>query len=646
MWHSPAIMTNVPLRLVRLAAAAALAFAMVLPAAAPARAADPLILRVGTTQDLDSINPWNTALETGFEVFTLNYDLLVGFGPDLAPIPGYAASWSRVDNNDGTFTWTFKIHDGMKWSDGQPATAEDARWTFQFVLDAVNSGNYVGLGYLDPDLANAGITKVEAPDATTLVLTNTDPSNRILQMYIPILPEHVWKDQTLDSVNTFPNDVPVVGSGPYQAVEWQTGQFVRFARNPNYWGKQGAADEVVIQFFKSEDTMVQALKAGDLDYAQGVTSDQFNDLKTQPDITTVAGTTNGWTMLDFNCYSTNIPGGGASTKALRDPAFRDALGYAIDKDLLVQRVLGGYGAVGTTQVPPFQTRWHVEPDHPRTFDIELAKQKLTDAGYPLDASGRRLDKQGKQITLRLFLPTDSPNYPKAAAFIKDWFGQLGIKVPISIFDDATLYDKELPPEAGKRYKADWDMNIWGWTGYADPNPLIQIFTTDAIGNTSDSFYSNPVYDQLFTDQNAAATEDQRHQLMAQMQNIFYDDAPYHMLYYEDTLVAYRTDTFSGWQNQPSNGVPLFGYGSLGYTLLTDATVAPSPSAPAPSASTGGSPSAQPSTPTATPAPDGSSGSGGSSVVQILVAGLVLGVVIGGVLAWRRRGKTTDDDEDD
>ena len=626
----------------RLAAAAVLAGAALLPSVAPVGAADDpaLVLRVGTIQDLDSMNPWNTALTTGYEAFTLNYDLLVGFGPNLEPVPGFAESWSRTAAPDGTsFTWTFKMRDGMKWSDGEPATAEDARWTLQFVLDAVNAGSSVGLGYLDPDLANAGVTKVEAPDATTLVVTNTDPSERILQMYIPILPKHIWKDQTLETIATFNNDVPVVGSGPYQAVEWKTGQYVRFVRNKEYWGKQGAADEVVIQFFGSVDTMVQALKSGELDYATGINADQFDSLKTEPDVTVVNGATNGWTMLNLNSYSKDIAGGGASTKALRDPAFRSALGYAIDKDLLIDRVLGGYGAPGTTQVPPFQAKWHVEPDKPRVFDIELAKQKLTAAGYPLDSAGKRLDKEGNPISLRLFLPTDSPIYPKSAAFIADWFGLLGIKVSTTTYDEATLIELELPPEAGEGYTADWDMIIWGWTGYADPNPLIQIFTTEAIGNTSDSLYSNPTYDELFTKQNQATNDDLRKELMAQMQNIFYDDAPYHMLYYEDTLAAYRTDRFAGWQNQPANGTPLFQYGSLGYTLLTDATaVVPSPSADV-SASPGAS-----TVPVASPAPGGSASSDGGNTAPILIAVVVVAGLVAGALVIRRRNRAADDED--
>ena len=82
-------------------------------------------------------------------------------------------------------------------------------------------------------------------------------------------------------------------------------------------------------------------------------------------------------------------------------------------------MLGGYGDVGTTIVPPVLTNWHVEPTTPRKFDIELAKQKLEAAGYKLDADGRRLDKEGKPITLRMFMPDSDSNYPKAAQFVAE-----------------------------------------------------------------------------------------------------------------------------------------------------------------------------------------------------------------------------------
>ena len=108
-----------------------------------------------------------------YEIFTLNYDLLVGFGPNLEPVPGFAESWTQ--SADG-MTWTFKIRAGMKWSDGEPATSEDARWTYQLVLDGVaRSAATSAPGYLEPYLTNAGVTTVTARTRTP---SSSRPSSR------------------------------------------------------------------------------------------------------------------------------------------------------------------------------------------------------------------------------------------------------------------------------------------------------------------------------------------------------------------------------------------------------------------------------------------------------------------------------------
>ncbi|MEA2608902.1 MAG: peptide/nickel transport system substrate-binding protein, partial [Chloroflexota bacterium] len=440
----------------------------------------------------------------------------------------------------------------------------------------------------------------------------------------------------------------LVGTGPYQAVEWQTGQFVRFKRNASYWGTQAYPDEIDIQIFKSADTMAQALKAGEIDYAHQVNADQLNALKTDPNMKTVAGSANGWTQLAFNTYGTGtnktIAKGGPSTKALLDPAFRDALGYAVDHKTLVDKVLGGYGDVGTTMVPPVLTQWHVEPTNPRHFDIELAKQKLTNAGYKLNSNGQRLDKQGKPITLRMFMPDSDDNYPKAAQFVADWYGQLGIKVTTQVLDSATLGDKVLPPEAGDTYTANYDIELWGWSGNVDPNGLLQIFKCDAIGSSSDSQYCNPAYDKLYEQQLVAPTADARKQILTQMQNIIYDDAPYDILYYDSNLEAYRTDRFAGWQSQPtSNGTPLFTYGTLDYTLLTNAAAAvasPSPSA----AESNGAVVGPTAAASASPNPPSSTTSSSNTTLIVLIAVVVALVVVALVLA-RRRGATREREEE-
>ena len=92
-----------------------------------------LILKVGTDQEFSGLNPWQSVYVLDYEVFTLNYDLLVGYDENLRT-EGFATSWTTSD--DGKTT-TFKIRPGMKWSDGQPATADDAEYTFQLVLNGL-----------------------------------------------------------------------------------------------------------------------------------------------------------------------------------------------------------------------------------------------------------------------------------------------------------------------------------------------------------------------------------------------------------------------------------------------------------------------------------------------------------------------------
>jgi peptide/nickel transport system substrate-binding protein len=617
-------------RLGRVAIAAGLVASTILPAAGAVRAADPVVLRVGTTQDLDSTNPWQTYLVVGYEVFQLTYNLLTDFDKDAKPAPGFAETWDRAPDKV-----TFHIRQGMKWSDGQPADSADVCFTWGLAMAAIKADTNVGAGYLDPNIKDAGVTKIECPDANTFIAYTTDQSDRIYQVYVPILPKHIFGKDDYKKIADEKFNAPLVGTGPYILKEWKTGQFARFTRNPNFWGKQGFADEVEVHFYKTSDTMVQALKANELDYAHSVNADQFNQLKTDPTYGTTVGKANGWTQLAFNTYGTGtdktIKGGGPSTTALKDAAFRDALGYAVDKKLLVDRVLGGYGDPGTTNIPPSLKDWHVEPDKPRTFDIEKAKSLLDAAGYKLDANGKRLDKDNKPIKLRLDMPDSDENYPKAAQFIKEWYGQLGIDVTTAVMTSAALGTLILPPPDAQ---AKYDIELWGWVGNPDPNALLQIFRCDAIGGTSDSQYCNKDFDALY-DQQLKEAGDARKATLAKIQNLIYDQAPYDILFYDSNLDAWRTDKFAGWQNMPSDGTPMFTYGILDYTLLTDAKAQPSAAPSAAPGAASGEPSAVASSAPSTTG-NNTSSSGTNTILIVVVALLVVLAIAGVILMNRRR----------
>ena len=637
-------------RMARVLAALGLALSVILPGAvAPTAAADPLILRVGTDQTFSGLNPWQAVYVLDYEVFTLNYDLLVGYDQNLGNAPGFAESWTT--SPDGKTT-TFKIRAGMKWSDGQPATAEDAAYTYQLAIDAAKQELTMGSGYIDGYLSSAGLKSVKATDPTTLVVETDTATALLLPAYVPILPKHIWSKYTLKQIadaeaeGAFLNNAPVVGTGPYTAVEYKPGEFMRFARNPNYWGKQGAADEVIIQHFASGDTMVQALKNGEIDYARGISADAFDALKADPSsgVTTVEGFANGYSYLTFNGYPKAIKGGGSSTSATRDPAFRDALAYAMNLPELVDKVLAGHGTPGTSLLPPFQSKWYVAPaaDKLRSFNIETAKAKLDAAGYKLDSANKRLDKDNKVINLRMTWPSSEPELATVAQFVKEWWGQLGIGVEAAVTEDDTLLaDLTAPENDGK---ANFDTYMWGWVGDVDPTSLLQPFTTDEIaGGSSDTFWSNARFDELFKQQGQELDEAKRKADMQEMQELFYADVPNIPLYFDSELHAYRTDRFGGWQNQPPDtGTPLFGFGPIGYTLLTDASIAPSPSPAASEPASSGGASAGAATPA--PSAGGTPTTATSDNTTLLVIGAIVVIaIVAGFVLMRRRGAVADEE---
>src|ERR671910_3860185 len=142
-----------------------------------------LILRIGSTNDIDGFNPFKIVEVPSYEVMSLTYDYLVDFSPkDSSPAPGLADSWETSD--DG-LTWTFHLNEDARWHDGEPVTSEDVAYTFRRILDE-KQGLFID--YVEQ------IEKIETPDQHTVVFTTKKPSVQMLSMYVYILPKHIWED--------------------------------------------------------------------------------------------------------------------------------------------------------------------------------------------------------------------------------------------------------------------------------------------------------------------------------------------------------------------------------------------------------------------------------------------------------------------
>ena len=505
----------------------------------PSPGAAKVVLRIGTTQDVDNLNPFMGYSTTAYEVYHLNYDLLVGYrASDGAPQPELADSWSS--SPDG-LEWTFKLHPGVTWQDGQPLTAKDVAFTYNYIIDNQLAA-YTSY--------TTNIKKAVAVDDTTVKFILTKPKSDMLRLWIPIVPEHVWgKVPGKSAGNDYQNELPIVGSGPFQVVEAKKGEYVRLVANKNYWKGAPHIDEILIEVYTNQDTMTMDLKAGNIDAAYGLPVAQFNALKSEPGIKAVAAQYRYFDHLCFNVYGKPASLG---NPVLKDPKFRQAVSWAVDKQKIVDTCFGGYAAVGQSILTPTTDyAWTPPADMTFGYDLNKAKQLLDAAGYKdTNGDGIREDKQGKPIKLRLWTRNESPEQQRAGKLIAGSFQSIGIDIELTVMNDGSISDG-IWNYKGDTYAPDYDMFIWGWGEYADPDYMLGVETTSQIEMWNDSLYSDPAYDRLYAQQSSEMDPAKRAAEVQQMQQMFYQAAPYVVICYPKALVAYNTAKWTGWVPYPA-----------------------------------------------------------------------------------------------
>ncbi len=518
-------------------------------AAAADEAADdaPTTLRVAITQGIDSFNPFLGVFSSSAEMFRAQYDTLVRYGAeDYAPEPGLATEW---ENSEDGLTWTFTIRDDATFTDGEPVTADDLAFTYNLMMS-------------DPAAAEANgsfvenYASVEAPDETTLVITTTTPMPEatILANETPIVPEHVWSE--VGDIGAFANDdFPLVGSGPFTVTEYRVDEFIRLEANKDYWGGAPKVDEVVFRYFKNSDAAVQALRKGDIDLLGDMTAPQFEALAGEGDIELHEGTGRRFTELTFNPGARTVAGTpiGDGHPALADPAVRYALRHAIDLDTIVDRVMNGYAEPGGGYIPPAFSQWSWQPDDDtRTqFDLAEANRLLDEAGYPRGADGIRTMPDGtRPMVMRLFGHSDRAFETPLADYITEWFAEVGITVSAEMMDSTRLND----------LLADgtFDMAFSGWGVNPDPDFILSIQSCGALpeeagaGGNSDTFYCDPEYDAMYAAQKVELDQERRVEIVREMQQRLYEQAPVITLFYPRLLEGYRSDRFGGFVRQPGD----------------------------------------------------------------------------------------------
>ena len=487
------------------------------------------ILRIGWAQDPQTLNPFTGLDEESYTVWAINWDLLVNFSEeDLSPAPGIAESWEVSDDRK---TVTFKIAE-RNWSDGVPVTSKDVKWSLETLG---------GEGELFTSYTN-NVTSITTPDDETVVIKTSRPDARIVGgLFIYILPEHIWGKVPLEQLTTsYQPDLPLVGTGPFIVTEFERDRIIRMEQNPEFTGGTPNFDQVQFVKYGTQDAVERALDLGEIDSVVEVQATTFESLGNKENIETVDSPSPSFTQLAFNLCPENLCPDANFNPAIQDLDVRKAIAYSIDRERINEIANRGSSFVANGFLPSFYESFYEEPDEIYAFDPEKANQILDDAGWTREGDGIRT-KDGEELSFDVLVRSESQSNIQAAKLISEMTREVGIEYNVEVVSVDKLTELTIRSVDGKP-APDFDSFIWGWGGDPyDPSFLLSLMTTDEIGGSSDSFFSNEEYDQLFTEQAGVFDTEQRKELISRMNNILQEEVAYVVLTEDPNLQAYRTD---------------------------------------------------------------------------------------------------------
>ena len=495
------------------------------------------VVRIGWAGSPDTLNPGAAILSEAYTIFGLVYDAMYQLQLDGSYTLNLAEA---VDVSDDGTVWTFTIRDGFTWSDGEPLTAADVAFSYNFYKEQTDFPFLnVYTEYFDT---------IEATDDKTVVITLTDaiPNMESQLVFLFVLPEHIWSAHTENAVE-FEN-VPLVGSGAFTLVEYSQNQFVRLEANKDHPLFPPTVDGAVFQTFDNQDALVQALRTGQLDMITEMPNTAVPSLRNEADIEVVTGPPASPSVSDiiFNLTTpeTCPPDDGVCSghPALLDVTVRRALAHATDKQQIIDVTLLGLGTPGLTLIPDSLGIWYNAGIEDYAFDIDEANRLLDEADY-VDSNGdgvRDMPDGSQPLRFRVNWPSDSTWASRGAEILAGTWSQIGVATELQALDPDALTSVCCPT-------FDYDVILWGWGSDPDPAFLLSVMITDEIPTgTSETGYSNPEYDDLYRQQAVTLDLDERRDIVWRMQEIVHDDVVYIIPFYAQNVQAFRTDRFQGW----------------------------------------------------------------------------------------------------
>ena len=436
----------------------------------------------------------------GYIRMSLIFDTLV-WKDESGFVPALAESWEYIADEKA---YLFHLRDGVTWNDGQPFTAEDVAFTFQYLEDHPYT-------WVD---CSAVKDAVALDDKTVKVTLEKDCAPFLDQVAgtLPILPEHVYKD--VSDPAGFKEAAALTGTGPFKLVDYNQAQGTYlYEANENYY--QGAPRVKQIKFVKvSLELSAASLENGDVDAAT-VPGETVEGLESKG-FTVVEGTHDWLAKIMVN----------HKKSPFSDVKFRQALYYAIDRQDLVETGLRGYGLEGSPGLYASDNEWYNPDQEQYPYDPARAGVLLEELGYKKEEGSQYYTRDGEQQSIELLVTSTNE---RQGELVAKQLASAGIDVNLRSVDSKTL------DSLVGAWKFDLAFSGHGGLG-ADPAMLNRVVTNMDSFNSA-RYQNDSELNSLLESQVEEMDTDKRKEMVDSAQEAIAEDLPALPLYYTDTYWA-------------------------------------------------------------------------------------------------------------
>jgi peptide/nickel transport system substrate-binding protein len=465
------------------------------------------ILIVARKSDVTNLDPhFIVDVTTANVLYEKVYETLVIPDENMEPQPHLATNWKQIDKT----TWEFTLRDDVEFHDGTKFNADSVKQTFDRLLDPETAS---------PQAAKLGMIKeIEVVDDQHVIFHLSKPYAPLLSILASnegsILNPSILEENP-ESLKKSAN-----GTGPFIFEEWKSGQYVRLAKNPKYWGSEPKIDGVEFKVVPEDTTRLGMIERGEAHIMEQVPVNEVQRVEASDTLKLYRNEGLGVEFIGFNVQKAPVD----------NVLLRQAISYAIERESILSGVFNNVGLLSNSTMST-KVFGYSDKLTPYPFDLNKAKQLLKDAGIP----------EGTELTL---LTADRAERISLSEVIQSQLKSIGIDVKIQVLEFGAYI------EAASNQEGHLFIGSWGnATGDGDYNQY-NLFHSSSHGASGNfQFYTNPIVDQLLNQARQEENPEERKAIYEKTQQMELEEAVYVPIRSYENLAVYHPSV-SGIQLNP------------------------------------------------------------------------------------------------